>query len=134
MKSAKSVKSDAFDERLKKYGDEMKWLYMELYNDEHAYEYFVSMLRKMYDARSEILKEWDEARTVVPDWYKGNDILGMMLYTQNFGGNLKGVRKHLDYLQRTGVNYVHLMPLLTSPRSEERRVGKECRSRWSPYH
>src|SRR2546426_4966073 len=22
----------------------------------------------------------------------------------------------------------------TSDRSEERRVGKECRSRWSPYH
>ena len=24
--------------------------------------------------------------------------------------------------------------LLNSNRSEERRVGKECRSRWSPYH
>jgi len=24
--------------------------------------------------------------------------------------------------------------LLRDPRSEERRVGKECRSRWSPYH
>ena len=23
---------------------------------------------------------------------------------------------------------------LVKPRSEERRVGKECRSRWSPYH
>src|SRR5574340_1155553 len=23
---------------------------------------------------------------------------------------------------------------LGRPRSEERRVGKECRSRWSPYH
>ena len=23
---------------------------------------------------------------------------------------------------------------LLKPRSEERRVGKECRSRWSPYH
>src|SRR2546429_8986556 len=23
---------------------------------------------------------------------------------------------------------------ITRPRSEERRVGKECRSRWSPYH
>src|SRR3989441_2963301 len=23
---------------------------------------------------------------------------------------------------------------MNSPRSEERRVGKECRSRWSPYH
>ena len=22
----------------------------------------------------------------------------------------------------------------TTNRSEERRVGKECRSRWSPYH
>ena len=24
--------------------------------------------------------------------------------------------------------------VLTADRSEERRVGKECRSRWSPYH
>ena len=23
---------------------------------------------------------------------------------------------------------------VVGPRSEERRVGKECRSRWSPYH
>src|SRR5256886_16783023 len=28
---------------------------------------------------------------------------------------------------------VHLPPVL-SPRSEERRVGEECRSRWSPDH
>jgi len=25
-------------------------------------------------------------------------------------------------------------PLSLEERSEERRVGKECRSRWSPYH
>src|SRR5256885_8028665 len=25
-------------------------------------------------------------------------------------------------------------PRVLRPRSEERRVGKECRSRWSPYH
>src|SRR6516165_8580796 len=25
-------------------------------------------------------------------------------------------------------------PVAARPRSEERRVGKECRSRWSPYH
>ena len=24
--------------------------------------------------------------------------------------------------------------VVSVPRSEERRVGKECRSRWSPYH
>ena len=28
----------------------------------------------------------------------------------------------------------HLAAALATPRSEERRVGKECRSRWSPYH
>ena len=28
----------------------------------------------------------------------------------------------------------HFSPLETEARSEERRVGKECRSRWSPYH
>jgi len=27
-----------------------------------------------------------------------------------------------------------LDPNFTKLRSEERRVGKECRSRWSPYH
>ena len=28
----------------------------------------------------------------------------------------------------------HLGVLVDFDRSEERRVGKECRSRWSPYH
>ena len=28
----------------------------------------------------------------------------------------------------------HYFVRLSAERSEERRVGKECRSRWSPYH
>src|ERR1043165_9644812 len=38
---------------------------------------------------------------------------------------------------RTGTSRRGAKPTGTgrsSPRSEERRVGKECRSRWSPYH
>jgi len=31
-------------------------------------------------------------------------------------------------------NMVELPPTYVAIRSEERRVGKECRSRWSPYH
>ena len=34
---------------------------------------------------------------------------------------------------KTFVMALHEMPIMV-PRSEERRVGKECRSRWSPYH
>src|SRR5690606_40592940 len=31
------------------------------------------------------------------------------------------------------ITSIHISLLTVSPRSEERRVGKECRSRWSPY-
>ena len=34
---------------------------------------------------------------------------------------------HLQVVSQPNISEVHL-------RSEERRVGKECRSRWSPYH
>ena len=30
--------------------------------------------------------------------------------------------------------YVNCLEEKINNRSEERRVGKECRSRWSPYH
>ena len=33
-----------------------------------------------------------------------------------------------------GVPASKFKELVESERSEERRVGKECRSRWSPYH
>ena len=33
-----------------------------------------------------------------------------------------------------GVDEAGMAPLAGPVRSEERRVGKECRSRWSPYH
>src|SRR3712207_4520354 len=35
---------------------------------------------------------------------------------------------------RTNRSPVIWLPSSGSARSEERRVGKECRSRWSPYH
>ena len=32
------------------------------------------------------------------------------------------------------LSVLELNDLVKACRSEERRVGKECRSRWSPYH
>ena len=37
----------------------------------------------------------------------------------------------LNYVQKSGCNGFTDGEIY---RSEERRVGKECRSRWSPYH
>ncbi|MEE8827525.1 MAG: alpha-amylase family protein [Eubacteriales bacterium] len=106
-----------FRTRLSRHYDEMKWLYAELYhNDQHAFDYFCTMLHDYYQQRSDVLKEWDQAREMVPDWYKGNEMLGMLMYTNCFAGTLKGVKSHLDYIKECGVNYVHLMPLLQSPK------------------
>ncbi len=33
-----------------------------------------------------------------------------------------------------GMDGLQVLSTIRSQRSEERRVGKECRSRWSPYH
>src|ERR1043166_9434285 len=39
-------------------------------------------------------------------------------------------------MENLGMLVLHQATYLPTPeeRSEERRVGKECRSRWSPYH
>ncbi len=106
-----------FRERLMKHYDEMKWLYSELYhNDEQAFDYFCSMLHEYYQARSEELKAWDKKREHNADWYAGNGMLGMLMYVDCFAGTLSGVREHLDYIRECGVNYLHLMPLLESPK------------------
>src|ERR1039458_9745929 len=57
--------------------------------------------------------------------------------------NLAVFQRFLELNPRLRALFVlHFSPLVADkpstvcgmPRSEERRVGKECRSRWSPYH
>ena len=50
-------------------------------------------------------------------------------------GHQKGadtVREIVTFSREIGIRWLTLYAF--SERSEERRVGKECRSRWSPYH
>ena len=109
--------TDDFERRLARHYDELKWLYCELYhNDEEAFGYFTAMLRRSWEERKEALRLQDAAREADPDWYRRRDLLGMMLYVNAFAKDLKGVRKKLPYLKSCGVNYLHLMPLLASPR------------------
>ena len=112
-----------FDIRLEEYYDELKWLYMEIYNDEVAFEYFLDMLRRNFKERKKSLREVDERRKAHPDVHHSNKMMGMMLYTENFAGDLKGVRGKLDYFKECGIKYVHLMPLLDSPEDNARSDG-----------
>ena len=42
-------------------------------------------------------------------------------------GHFATSHSHINY-------YIDVTSIKARVRSEERRVGKECRSRWSPYH
>ena len=123
MSNESGKKKSSFDIRLEKYYDELKWLYMELYNDEEAFEYFLNMLRKSFRERKSSLRSVDARRSANPDMHHSNKMMGMMLYTENFAGNLPGVRDRLDYLRECGVKYLHLMPLLDTPADSARSDG-----------
>ena len=105
-----------FQKRLEKHHDELRWLYMELYDNADMFAELCTEMYHYYEARKDALKKSDQAREKKPDWYKKNDMLGMMLYIDNFAGDLEGVQKKLDYLMECHVNYIHLMPFLDTPR------------------
>ena len=60
-------------------------------------------------------------------------------YTEAMTGNLKAFsdaiyREMLGHIKQTDLSVPTRRGEYFYYRSEERRVGKECRSRWSPYH
>ena len=116
------VDEKVFSQRLHKHYDELKWLYCELYQDDkQPFAYFDELMKKIkefYIARPNYLKELDIKREQQPDWYKGNKLLGMMMYVNSFSGTLKNFEKRLPYIQESNVNYLHLMPLLSSPKGK----------------
>src|SRR2546421_6351212 len=78
------------------------------------------------------------------DW--SSDVCSSDLFSTGVGGAFRGkwdapegngttLAAQLTNL-RTGHAYInfHTTQFGGGERSEERRVGKECRSRWSPYH
>lgn len=121
MQTQKEKNRLAFEEaeyqkRFRKNLDELKWLYMELYQNDWVFDELCGQMHRFYLERRESLKEMDRRREKNPEWFKQNDMMGMMLYVDNFADNLQGVRQKLDYLKECGVNYIHLMPLLESPK------------------
>ena len=101
-----------FQSRLARRLDELRWLYMELYDNGDMFAELCSNLYQFASERPAALKRRDLEREADPEWYKSSGLTGMMLYIDNFAGDLDGVRKKLPYIQKTGVNLIHLMPFL----------------------
>ena len=70
------------------------------------------------------LKEKVSKLPTTPGVYQFFDANGVIIYI----GKAKNLKN------RVSSYFVKTNQTSKTMRSEERRVGKECRSRWSPYH
>lgn len=107
-----------FVQRMEKHQDELRWLYMELYGNDAMYAELCEQMHDYYSKRSTELRKRDIKKEKNPDWFKEKEMLGMMLYIDNFAGDLKGVERKLSYLKECNVNCIHLMPFLDTPKGK----------------
>jgi len=94
-------------------------LYMKLYHNENALNDLFEMMDTYKQERSKDLVLMDKDQR---NWYFGQDIVGMTLYTDLFAGNLKKLSQKIDYFNDLGITFLHLMPLL-KPRDGENDGG-----------
>lgn len=104
-----------YRKRYERHHDELRWLYMELYDNGDMFAELCDNMQRFYQERGRELKIMDCQREDNKDWYRQNDLLGMMMYIDNFAGTIKGVEEKLDYIEQCNVNYIHLMPFLETP-------------------
>lgn len=109
----------SFEDRLHGRIDKLKWLYTDFYRKQNRvddwFDRLLAVMRAAYESRPDELIAEDQQD---PRWYMSNKLVGMMLYTDLFAGNLSGVQDKIYYLKDLGINYLHFMPLLQAREGE----------------
>ena len=81
--SAKEAADKLFAERLARHHDELRWLYMELYDNGDMFAELCDQMKRFFDERSPKLRELDAQREAAGAWYRTSDMLGMQMYIDN---------------------------------------------------
>ena len=115
-------KTQAFESRLYTLFQEMDERFASLYGERHDFnEQRLALLQVMFKnfiERPVALKKLDEQREKEPGWFRHEDITGMMLYVDRFSQDLPGLVDKMDYFEELGINLLHLMPVLDSPKEK----------------
>ncbi len=96
-------------------------LYFSLYPEkDHMadFEKVVAAFPKLFASRPEELKKQDVERLNQGNWYQSQKMVGMQLYVEHFNQDLKGLRDKISYFRDIGVNFLHMMPIMTRPKGE----------------
>lgn len=119
-KQAGSTQMEDFERRyIALYSDiysRFQKLYGQHENALEAFEKLSQVMLQGYLQRPQYLKKSDQERELNPAWFRGQEITGMMLYVDRFNKDLNGLVDKIDYFEELGINFVHLMPLLDSPK------------------
>ncbi|WP_445386606.1 alpha-amylase family protein [Robiginitalea sp. IMCC44478] len=83
-----------------------------------AFEELLALMAKLFKRRPEDLKIQDLQRLGEGNWYQRGQWIGMQLYVDRFCGDLKGLEEKLPYLEKLGINFLHLMPLTKRPKGQ----------------
>ena len=101
---------------------DMQQLFQQLYGHRaDAEKHFAELLQTVVAAhkqRSAALQTLDASKQTAEPWFISNELVGMSLYVDRFAGSLQQLEHKLDYLDRLGVNLLHLMPIFESPANE----------------
>ena len=91
-------------------------LYFSLYPErDDAFRQLLDKLGELYAGRPEELKLQDAKRLKEGNWYQSGNWVGTQLYVDRYNRNLNGLEARIPYLEKLGVNLLHLMPLTTRP-------------------
>ncbi len=105
---------ELFQARLERWLPDLEAALAPLFDDPaEVRQRLVQIAAKAFAARPEELHALDLKRSLAPDWFQREDMVGYAAYADRFAGTLQGVAERTAYLADLGVTYLHLMPLLT---------------------
>ncbi len=109
---------ETYESRFASHKDELEYLYRELYTDRWYLDQLESEMAAFARQRCPDLVCLDQQRIQDPTWYLQGNMLGLTLYVDLFAGDLRGLMERVPYLQELGITYLHLMPILRMPATD----------------
>ena len=115
---------ELFNERFQEGLGELSNLYNKVYathpENKKGFDQLLETITTAFNVRTEELRQRDieKLKTEPEHWFLSNQIMGMSLYVDRFSSNLKGLKNKLDYFDKLGVNFLHLMPVFENPAEE----------------
>lgn len=111
-----------FTARMKRHFHPLFALLYQLYSGHYDFFYHLEKIMtaatRMWVERPAELKGLDAQRESDPTWYRSNQMIGYIIYADQFAGDLNGIRERIPFLTELGVTYLHILPPFKSPEGD----------------